>query len=502
MYRFEVKFVGNRVYWKSKSMKKGLIGALCVGLMTAVLAGPVLAQGYRIEATLAGLRDTSCILGHYNYSGQQFIAKDTARADATGRMVFEGRENLPGGLYLILLPGQQKLVQVVYSGKETNFSMKTDTSNIVKNMVVKGSEENRMFYEYQQQLNQIMGEVEAVNAEKKLKNDNVSVDLADKKIKDLQQKFTDFQQKFLKEHSASFTAKLLKASMDPAIPPAPTLADGKKDSLWVFNYYKAHYWDNFDFSDERMLRTPFVQPKLERYVKDLIVQVPDSLNKDADALIKKASANKELRSRIIYYFTSEYENPKVVGTEEVFVHMAEKYYLSGEMDVSDDAKKRIGERVASMKPLLVNRVIPDITLTSPTQQPVSIHSIKSDYTVLFFYSPTCGHCKEAAPKLKEFYDANKAKGVKVLAIATEHHPEEWQKFIKDYKLQDILNGYDYTDKVDFRTQYDVFSTPTIYVLDKNKKIIARRMPVEQLDDFFNFYLKNKAKEGTKSVSAN
>lgn len=481
-------------------MKKGLISTLCVGLMTSALAGPVLAQGYRIEATLAGLRDTSCILGHYNYSGQQFIAKDTARADVTGRMVFEGRENLPGGLYLILLPGQQKLVQVVYSGKETNFSMKTDTSNIVTSMVVKGSEENQLFYEYQQQLNRIMGEVEAVNADKKLKNDNASAALAENKIKELQQEFTEFQQKFLKDHSDSFTVKLLKASMDPIIPPAPTLPDGKKDSLWVFNYYKAHYWDNFDFSDERMLRTPFVQPKLERYVKDLIVQVPDSLIKDADALIKKATPNKDLRSRIIYHFTSEYENPKVVGTEGVFVHMAEKYYLSGEMDVSDDAKKRIGERVASMKPLLVNRVIPDITLTNANQQPVSIHSIKSDYTVLFFYSPTCGHCKESAPKLKEFYDANKAKGVKVLAIATENGADEWQKFIKDYNLQEILNGYDYTNKVDFRTKYDVFSTPTIYVLDKNKKIIARRMPVEQLDDFFNFYLTNKAKENTKSAS--
>ncbi len=58
----------------------------------------------------------------------------------------------------------------------------------------------------------------------------------------------------------------------------------------------------------------------------------------------------------------------------------------------------------------------------------------------------------------------------------------------------------YTAQTDYRTQYDVFSTPTIYVLDKNKKIIARRMPVEQLDDFFNFYLKNQAKEGTKSAS--
>ncbi|MPR33183.1 thioredoxin-like domain-containing protein [Salmonirosea aquatica] len=481
-------------------MKKGLIGTLCLGLWAMLSSGLAAAQGYRIEATLVGLKDTSCILGHYNYSGQQFIAKDTARADANGRMVFEGTDPLPGGLYLILLPGQQKLVQIVYSGKETEFSLKTDTSSVVKSMVVNGSEENRAFYEYQQKLNQIMTEVEALNAEKKLKNDDASTAVTDKKIKDLQQQFTTYQQKFLQENRDSFTAKLLKASMDPVIPPAPMLANGKKDSLWVFNYYKAHYWDNFDFSDARMLRTPFVQPKLERYVKDLIVQVPDSIIKDADALIKKAAANKELRSRIIYYFTSEYENPKVVGTEGVFVHMAEKYYLSGEMEVSDDAKKRIGERVASMKPLLVNRVIPDLTLTNPNQQPISIHGIKADYTVLFFFSPTCGHCKEAAPKLKEFYDANKAKGVKVLAIATEQNPAEWQKFIKEYKLEEILNGYDYTSRTDYRTQYDVFSTPTIYVLDKNKKIIARRMPIEQLDDFFNFYLKNNAKEGTKSAS--
>ena len=482
-------------------MKKGLIAMLSLGLLTILTNGMAAAQGYKIEATLVGLKDTSCILGHYNYSGQQFIAKDTARADATGRMVFEGRENLPGGLYLILLPGQQKLVQVVYSGKETNFSLKTDTSSIVKSMVVKGSEDNRIFYEYQQALNRIMDEVEVLNREKKLKSDNAgATTVADQKIKDLQQEFTNYQQKFLQDHKASFTVKLLKASMDPTIPPAPTLANGKKDSLWVFDYYKTHYWDNFDLADERMLRTPFVQPKLERYAKDLIVQVPDSIIKDADALIKKTAANKELKSRIIYYFTSEYENPKIVGTEGVFVHMAEKYYLTGEMDVSDDAKKRIGERVASMKPLLVNRVIPDLKLTNPSQQPISIHGIKSDYTVLFLYSPSCGHCKEAAPKLKEFYEANKAKGVKVLAIATEQKPEDWQKFIKEYKLEELLHGYDYTNKIDYRTQYDVFSTPTIYVLDKNKKIIARRMPIEQLDDFFNFYLKNKAKEGTKSAS--
>ncbi|GHB72434.1 TlpA family protein disulfide reductase [Persicitalea jodogahamensis] len=482
-------------------MKKGLLAVMGAVLLTFFSGESAIAQGYRIEANLKGLQDTTAILGHYKYNGQQFIAKDTARSDANGLMVFEGKENLPGGLYLILLPGQQKLVQLVYSGKETDFSLQTDTSSIVKSMVVKGSEENQIFYEYQQELGKIMEESNALNLEKKLKSDQVSAALVNKKLNDLQQKFTDYQKKFFEDHADTFTAKLFKVTMEPEVPPAPLLANGRKDSVWVFNYYKNHFWDNFDFADERLLRTPFLQPKLERYVKELIVQVPDSVNKDADALIQKAAkaGNKELKSQIVYYITSEYENPKVVGTEGVFVHMAEKYYLSGQMEVSEDAVKRIGERVASMKPLLVNQVIPNLTLSDPDKKPVSIHGIKADYTVLFFYSPTCGHCKDAAPKLKEFYDTNKAKGAKVLTIATDQSPEDWKKFIKDYKLEELSNGFDYTYKHDFRTEYDVYTTPTIYVLDKNKKIIARKMPIEQLDDFFNFYLRNQE---AKSTAAN
>ncbi|WP_247233808.1 thioredoxin-like domain-containing protein [Telluribacter sp. SYSU D00476] len=449
-------------------MKKGFIGRW---FMTALLLGvcwSASAQGYRIEATLKGLKDASCILGHYSYSNKQFFSKDTAQVDANGHMVFEGNTPLPGGLYLVLLPGQRRWVELIYSGKETNFSFVADTAEIVKSMVVKGSKENEIFYAYQNELRRIM---EGGGA-------------------DAQKQFTDYQKQFLKEQAGTFTAKLLKASMEPEIPAAPKLPNGKSDSTWVFNYYKAHYWDQFDFTDDRLLRTPFIQPRLERYFKELVVQVPDSIIKDVDALIKKAASNKDVKSYLIYYITSEYENAKVVGTEGVFVHMAEKYYLTGEMEVSADARRRIGERVASMKPLLVDKIIPNLTLSNPEKKPVSIHGIKADYTVLFFYSPTCGHCKEAAPKLKEFYEKNKATGVKVLAIATDQSPEEWKQYISTYKLGDLLHGYDYTFRTDYRTQYDVFSTPTIYVLDKNKKIIARRMPVEQLEDFYNFYRKS------------
>jgi thiol-disulfide isomerase/thioredoxin len=479
-------------------MKKGFISTLCI--LVAMASGcQAQAQGYRIEATLTGLKDTTCILGHYNYSNQQFLAKDTARVNGQGKMVFEGPQNLSGGLYLILLPGNQRWVEVVYSGEETNFSLKTDTSSIVTSMVVSGSAENQLFYNYQKAIRSTMRDIEALNTEKLIKKDAVTANLVDKKLIAAQDKFSTFRKSFLLDNTATFTAKLLKASIEPEIPEAPTLTNGKKDSLWVFNYYKTHYWDNFDLTDSRLLKAPFIQPKLERYIKSLVVQVADSITKDVDALVQKTAKNKELKSYIIYYVTSEYENPKVVGTEGVFVHMAEKYYLTGQMEVSEDAKKRIRERVNSMKPVLVDKIMPDLALSDLNRKPLSIHGIKSDYTVVFFYSPTCGHCKEAAPILKEFYDKNKDKGLKVLAVATEQSPE-WKKYVQDYKLEELLHGYDFTQQTDYRLKYDVFATPTVYVLDKNKKIIARRMPVEQLDDFYNFYLKNHPLEVVKSAS--
>ena len=443
-------------------------------------------QGYQIEARIKGIRDSSLILGHYSRSNTQFVPKDTAKADADGNLVFKGETNLPGGLYVILFPGNRGWVEFVYSGKENNISFSTDTLDVVGQMKVKNSKENELFYAYQNELKNKAKQIEVLRS----KN---SPDFQ-KEVMASQEEFKAYRQKFLADNKETFTVKLLKMSSDPEIPAAPKLANGKSDSVWVFNYYKAHYWDDYDFSDVRILNTPFLEPRLDRYFKNLIVQVPDSIIKDADKLVAKTATNKEVKSFVVYYITNQYENPKTVGTEAVWVHMAQKYYLNGDMGVSDDIKKRITEKVNTMKDLLVNKTFPALTLTDPEGKKVSPQALAANYTVLFFYAPTCGHCKEASPKLKEFYEKNKAKGIKVMAISTEHDMKEWKSFISTYHLEGLVNGFDALKQIDFNRKFDVVTTPTIYILDKNKKIIARKMPVEQLEDFLNYYQNKMAKK--------
>jgi thiol-disulfide isomerase/thioredoxin len=437
------------------------------------------AQGYRIETTVKGMKDTTFIIGHFNRNRSQFIPKDTARTDANGYMVFEGPGELPGGLYVALFPGNARWIEFIYSGKEPRFALSTDTTDLIAHMSVKGSKENELFYQYQ---NELIAREKAIEAYQAQKNDG--------KVKELRDEFKVFRNKFLKDNATTFAVKLLKMSSDPEIPAAPKLPNGKTDSVWVFNYYKAHYWDNFDFSDDRILRTPFLEPRLDRYIKNLVVQTPDSLIKNADWIIKKASVNPDAKSFVVFYIASQYENPKTVGTEDLWVHLAEKYYLSGQMGVAEESKKRIAEKVNTLKNLLVNKPFPPLSLPDLNGKKVSVQSIVADYTVLFFYAPTCGHCKEASPILKNFYDKNKADGVKVMAISTERNIEEWKSFVKTYHLEEMVNAFDALNEIDFLRRFDVATTPTVYILDKNKKIIARKMPVEQLDDFLNYY-KNK-----------
>ena len=450
-----------------------------VFLISAGFVNATVAQGFRIETTIKGFKDSTFIIGHYNGSSTQFMPKDTAKADGNGLIVFEGNEELPGGLYVVLFPGNSRWIELLYSGKEPRFSISTDTTDIIGHMTVKGSRENEIFYEYQNEI---------IRNEKKIQD--YQKENNDAKIKEIRDGFKLYRQKFMKDNEKMFAVKLLKMSSEPEIPPAPKLANGKTDSLWVFNYYKAHYWDNFDFSDPRTLKTPFLEPKLDRYIKNLVVQTPDSLIKDADWIIKKASVNEVAKSRVVFYIANQYENPKTVGTEDLWVHIAEKYYLSGEMGVSDESKKRIAEKVNTLKPLLVNKTFPALALADAAGKKISVQAIDASYTVLFFYAPTCGHCKESAPKLKAFYDKNKAVGIKVMTISTEHNAEEWKSFLTTYHLEELINTFDTLKQYDFNRKFDVVTTPTIYVLDKNKKIIARKMPVDQLDDFLNYY-KNK-----------
>ncbi|MBC3787270.1 TlpA family protein disulfide reductase [Spirosoma utsteinense] len=478
-------------------MKKPFLTALAgLLLISFAWAQSPSTKSFKITGRVNGLKDTTLVLAHY-FGATQYIPQDTARVDGAGNFMFEGAKQLPTGLYLVVSPkiGNIELLM----DNDQAFSFETDTGSVIKKMKVTGSAENELFYGYQQQLGQLMEDAQALNVQRKLRTDATSTAMFNEQMSILQKKAQSQREQFFKDNSNTFAVKLLKASAEPNVPPAPKAANGRPDSVWVFNYFKSHFWDDYDFADDRFVRSPILQRKLDRYLKELTVQNADSLIKEADFLVGKAvtGKSKEVKAYTIWYITSQYEQPKVMGTDGLYVHMFEKYYATGVMPVSDTATvRKIGERVATLKPTLVGKILVSPTVSDTLRRPIALSAIKSDYTIVYFYAPHCGHCRDSAPKLKKFIDDYKGKGVEVLAIPVEDSPDEWKKFIREFKLQKALNGYDYASRTNYRQQYDVWTTPTLYVLDKNKKIIARKLPVEQLEDFVLFHKKQQAAQKT------
>jgi hypothetical protein len=204
---------------------------------------------------------------------------------------------------------------------------------------------------------------------------------------------------------------------------------------------------------------------------------------------------------VIYKIASTYENHNIIGTDGAFVHLAEKYYI-GEPALWDSSTvRRMKERIAIIKPLLLGKAFPKMHLTDVSGKEINIASLPFKYTVVFIYDPECSHCKLETPKLVALNDYFKSKNIGVVGSSIVRDKAAWKKFITEFKTSSWINGIDIhlnprTGKeefyTDFRNTFDVYSTPVVYVLDQQKKIVGKRIPVENLKDFIQ-YLESKRK---------
>ncbi|MFM7016538.1 MAG: thioredoxin-like domain-containing protein [Bacteroidota bacterium] len=436
------------------------------------------AQGYDIKIKVNGLKDTLCYLANY-YGDKQYI-KDSAMVNSSGNITFKGKENLPGGIYLFVFPNKTYFEIMV--DKTQSFSMDCDMNDAINSMKVKGSQENTDFYSYLQFIQRKSIEMESLKAEKnKLELENKNVDVVKEKMKAVDNDVISFKNTYIAAHPGAFLTAIFNASKEPEIPEAPLLANGAKDSIFQFTYYKAHYFDNFDLADERILRTPIYHNKVSNYIKNLVLQIPDSLIKECDMIVNKAKLNKETFKYVVWYLTNTYETSNIMGLDAVFVSLVTKYYTKDQAYWVDDATLyKIQDRASILGPILVGKQAKNLVLADTSGNYQSVYNINSPFTVLLFWDPDCGHCKKAVPKVKSFYDKAKSKGLQVYAVNTAVEEDKWKNYIKENKL-DWINVADLKTQNNFRHEFDILTTPQIFILDKNKKILAKKIDEETME---------------------
>jgi len=446
---------------------------------------------FEISFKITGLKDSMVYLA--NYYGEKQYLKDSAHVDANGLVVFKGQEALPGGIYLFVFPGKTYFEFLV--DKEQFFTMECQMGRVVETMKVKGSEDNRLFYEYLNFIQERSKEVEPLKNLRKTKMDlHENVDSIEAQIKLIDQAVNDYKKDFIAKHPERLLSNIFRASQDPIVPELPIKADGTRDSSFAYYYYREHYFDNIDLSDERLLRSPIYYSKLSYYMKNMVINMPDSIFPVTDSLIARASKNKETFKYMVWYLTNTYETSNIMGMEAVFVHLVKNYYTKEKAYWVDDATLyKINDRANILEPLLLGKVAKNLILTDTSGVYQALHSVNAPITILYFWDPDCGHCKKVTPKVKAYYDKVKSKGVKVYAVCTEVEMEKWRNYIKENNL-DWINVADPKLQNNFRHDFDILTTPQIFILDKDKKILARKLDEDNMEKIVDRELENLVKK--------
>ncbi len=446
-------------------------------------------SGRNIPITLTPLKNCKVYLGSYLGTGRTLV--DSAMLNDKSQGVFKGDKKLPGGIYFVVSPQMTIQFELLMDDIQ-QFSIKGDTA-LKDQAEIIGSKDNDLFKTYtaysieKGQLRQQLS-----NAYKAATNKSDSTRLYNS-LTTLDKEVQQYRMNIVQQHPNSLLAMFFNTMKTPETPAIPVV-NGKPDSAYPFRYVKEHYWDDVAFNDDRLLRTPFFEPKLDDYFRYYVSPEPDSIIEEVKYILLSARTGKEIYPYLLTKFTNKYMNPEFMGQDKVFVYLFENFYAKGDtMILNPASRKTVTERAYSLMANQLGKPAPVLNLTDTTGKTVSLYNIKSAFTVVAFWDPNCGHCKEEMPRLDSFYQNKwKALGVAVYGVNIyENEVPAWKKFITEKKLAGWIHAYQTKSAKEaderagvpnYRQLYDIFKTPTLYLLDKDKRIIAKQLSLEQFDD--------------------
>ena len=431
-----------------------------------------------ITIQIDGLNQQGFVFLVGSFLDQNYKA-DSAKIEAGGKMRFKRDEPyFPGLMYLMLPDGNN--FQVLVDLDQT-FSMKTKADNLIGAMEVQGSLDNELLYQtfrFEDSQRQAF----AQNAARMKANPVGTPGHLEAKAE--QDKLLDeriaYLNKIFQEHPNSLFTKFKKAGQNPDVRDA-FRADGTMDTLRYGYLYRTRFWNDVDFNDERLLYTPVINNKLKRYINELTPQNPDSIVQASIYLVDQTIGKPEFFKYFANWIVLNYD-PKtstLMDPQAVFVNMIERYFTYERAFWSDSVEVfGLQQRAYEMSASLVGKKGPDVQAPDPSGKIRSIYEMKAPYIIVFMWNPDCEHCAEQTPKLVQNYTNWKNQGIDVFGIAVNTEDAKWKSTIQKYGMP-WVNVFDPTNKAIY-AKYYVDNTPEIYVLNPDRKIIAKNLQADQI----------------------
>ena len=269
----------------------------------------------------------------------------------------------------------------------------------------------------------------------------------------------------------------------PEIPPMMTAPELRADFL------VRHYWDNVNFADTNYIHHPAVTEQAWVDFCNVLNHVPLKTAQEAmRSAIERASVNK----KVFDYITDLadkylYDPNSPMRNEEFYIPVLETMIASQILDKVE--KIRPTARLELAKKNRIGTKALDFTYTLASGAQGSLYQIKTEYVLLFINNPGCHACSETTRELNSALNVNgllNEKRLTVLSLYPDEELKEWRKHLNEFP-QKWINAYDKELIIKERQLYDLKAIPTLYLLDKEKKVLLKDTTVKAIEEYLSIY---------------
>ena len=463
--------------------------AILVAFLLLLLATPTVSSAakssYKITFIADDCKDSALYMGFY--LAQYKFWCDTAVNNGRGKFVFEGDEELEPGLYYITNNKDRFVEFIVYNEKQ-RYTLSTDNDNWKLGMTAKGSKENEIFFNFNRANEVFYQEFETA------KNSMDSVEFTTVFVPAQRRRLDSIRLDYIGRYPDCMLSRMMLATKDVDVPTEHDDGSPMSDRE-RYDWLMAHYFDNMPLDDPFILRTPkavFYDRVMEYVDKRMKNMPPEMICPLLDSMIDRSEAAPAVYRWLILNMTNHFLQSRVMVYDEVYVHLVQRYFATGKVTGLEPSviDEQI-ERATKWDRILVGKVSPELILFDTLHHPFSLHHMPGDYTLLLFWSPTCGHCRDIIPAVYKVFE-HYADTLNVTAFAILTEPDDqtvvkWKKFLADHEMTSRrwvnLNGGE--ANVDWREVYDVTTTPQIFLIDnKDHKFLAKKLSADILENIF------------------
>jgi thioredoxin-related protein len=437
-----------------------------------VLSGiqSLFSQDKTITISIKELKNQPVILA--DFYGDRNKNLDTVTSDTNGQVRFiMNRTRLPG-LYRISI-NPNSFADFIYNNESV--VIETVSWALMDSIRVIESMENSIYFSFLRDEQKFQQKLDLLKplVDRYPTNDPFFKSVK-KEFRDLQNDREEMITKTIQKYPEMFVSRLLKLQLMPFIDPEKTAGQRLFDMRLTF-------FDRFEFDDTLLIRTDAYTTKAINYLMLYSdrnfsqEQLEDNFIKAVDIVLGKTRRNQRIYEFILNYYTKGFEK---YGFEKVLLHLAEKYVAENKCDDQkplSDLQKRMENYIK----LAVGKTAPDFEVQTLEGKSLKINQINSKYILIIFWSSSCPHCKELLHQLKDYYSAQNEKRFEFLGISLDTDRNSWVNELKNQELPwpqscDLAGWGGLVPGL-----YNIYATPTMFLLDKNLKIIAKPITFNQ-----------------------